>query len=141
MSSPSKPADKAEAAPAANFIRNIVEADIAGYRGDGPFDEIYHLASPAAPRHYMACPVETIAACASAASSGGRIFNPIPMTTALGPSMSPCASGRSHCSFCASLAYIMAMLQTGQLLTEMMVDVPPSPAARPAATLATGAAC
>jgi hypothetical protein len=45
------------------------------------------------------------------------------------PSILPCASGRSHCSFCAGFAYIMAMLQTGQLLTEITVEVPPSPAA------------
>lgn len=40
----------------------FVEADIAGFRGDDRFDEIYHLASPAAPRHYMAHPVETVTA-------------------------------------------------------------------------------
>ena len=53
------------------------------------------------------------------------------------PSISPCARGRSHCSFCASFAYIMAMLHTGQLLTEMMVEVPPSPAAISSSTSAS----
>src|SRR5471030_1230422 len=53
------------------------------------------------------------------------------------PSISPCASGRSHCSFWRSLAYIIAMLHTGQLLTEMMVEVPPSPAAISSSTSAS----
>jgi nucleoside-diphosphate-sugar epimerase len=39
----------------------FVEADIVAFRGQHPFDEIYHLASPAAPLHYMAHPAQTIA--------------------------------------------------------------------------------
>ena len=45
------------------------------------------------------------------------------------PSISPRASGTSHCCFCASLAKAISMLHTGQLLTLMTVEVPPSPAA------------
>jgi hypothetical protein len=39
------------------------------------------------------------------------------------------ASGTSQRCFCASLAKAISMLQTGQLLTLMTVEVPPSPAA------------
>ncbi|MNY11981.1 hypothetical protein D3C86_1450390 [compost metagenome] len=45
------------------------------------------------------------------------------------PSISPRASGASHCCFCASLAKAISMLHTGQLFTLMTVEVPPSPAA------------
>ncbi len=45
------------------------------------------------------------------------------------PSISPRASGTSHCCFCASFANAISMLHTGQLFTLMTVEVPPSPAA------------
>ncbi len=45
------------------------------------------------------------------------------------PSISPRASGTSHAAFCASSAYAMRIEQTGQLLTDTMVEVAPSPAA------------
>ena len=43
--------------------------------------------------------------------------------------MSPRASGFRNCCFCASLAKPIRIEQTGQLLTLMTVEVPPSPAA------------
>ena len=45
------------------------------------------------------------------------------------PSMSPRASGTRKRCFCSSLAQAMRIEQTGQLLTLMIVDVAPSPAA------------
>ena len=53
------------------------------------------------------------------------------------PSISPLASGLSQCSFCASLPQAIRIEQTGQLLTEMMVEVPPSPAAISSSTSAS----
>ncbi len=41
---------------------SVVEGDISTWCGAAPYDEIFHLASPAAPLAYMARPVETIAA-------------------------------------------------------------------------------
>ena len=45
------------------------------------------------------------------------------------PSSAPLARGFSHCSLCAALPKLSRMLHTGQLLTERMVEVAPSPAA------------
>ncbi len=45
------------------------------------------------------------------------------------PSIRPLASGLSQRSFCASLPQAIRIEQTGQLFTEMMVEVAPSPAA------------
>lgn len=40
----------------------FVHSDVEHFRTDSPFDEIYHLASPASPPWYMADPVRTISA-------------------------------------------------------------------------------
>jgi hypothetical protein len=45
------------------------------------------------------------------------------------PSISPRASGFSHCSFCSAVAHAIRIEQTGQLLTLTIVEVAPSPAA------------
>jgi hypothetical protein len=45
------------------------------------------------------------------------------------PSISPRASGTSQRCFCASLAQAIMIEQTGQLFTEITVEVAPSPAA------------
>src|SRR5476649_1222654 len=45
------------------------------------------------------------------------------------PSISPFASGFSHCSFCSVEPYVMSAAQSGELLTLITVDSPPSAAA------------
>ena len=53
------------------------------------------------------------------------------------PSISPRASGSSHCFFCAALPYFIRMALTGQLVTLITVLVPPSPAAISSSTKAS----
>lgn len=71
---------RANLAHIADTRLSLVEVDITDFRSDALFDEIYHLASPVAPRDYMARPVATIAANVGGAlllldrlAPGGRI--------------------------------------------------------------------